>query len=431
MGSTCRHLVNRLRDAVRSTVGPLRRNPTVPRPQVLPFPNPAPDSMRLRLLMLLSRVISVLWGIIVLLYGLSLGSGFPTVPPAGTPATATEQPARPYTPMPEQSIAEIAAALDREAAFVTRGAFVLGTQPRMIREDMVLAAEAYVPVGTVVFTDACTNPIRERVGDLGERVDAHYCRITTSSGLDGYVRADRIERLQGRTVAIATREDEIEVVVSQGNAQTFSRTSGVFVEITDSFDQHYVVRMPWSGQVGRLNRDPRRRFVVVSPESPHARPVTFSAMQTGAAENWFGIPMARISEEIGEAVGGSVSWAEVSNHLCGVGIQFRMSAGASILDTGVVMEWTNALADQATSQDYRLHAVLGGSETLRRLLSRRTFSCVGTIVDRMHGFEVVVDAFPSEHNSFSFRRTAGPENSILVATNIRGMFEIWWAGRSL
>ena len=208
----------------------------------------------------------------ILVIGLALSlfcSGCQSSPPltkspveCPVPPTPREQ-EQDIPDIPVKPIAEIAKDLGRAAGFVLAGAYVLNLKPnRKVDGRWTRGTIGYLSVGQIVFLDECATQIttyQPSMDPLASRAPPGetqtYCRVTTSSGIEGLVRVDRVVRLEDR-VAIAIGDAEISVLAESPDPTPsqsigrFSRSYGTYVEILDESTKYFRVRMPWSKPKG-------------------------------------------------------------------------------------------------------------------------------------------------------------------------------------
>ena len=283
--------------------------------------------------------------------------------------------------IPRKPIAEIAAELERHAGFVLAGAYVLELEPTgKVDGDLTHRTIGYLPVGRLVYLDACDTeiglrpPSKDFLESLGAREKlGTYCRTTTHSGLEGFVRIDRVVRLGDSAVAIATGDEEI--LVSTGDShQTFSRSVGTYVEILDGpLPECIRVRMPWSnpeGMEGCLPESSEARYSIINKTLHVPVPVSFQPVSDNAAkriEQIFGLPLNQILEDLSDRFPNAVDTETMSKILCGLEIDVFAELGFTVAGSGGGARGQLRLLDSGFAYDYDLEVLQAEGKGLPRV----------------------------------------------------------------
>ena len=361
----------------------------------------------------------------ILLIGLALSlffSGCQSQPKRNKPQVPPPDVLRPtppetaIQPVPVKPIAEIAKDLGRNAGVVLKGAYVLDLKPnRLVEGRWTHGTIGYLAVGRIVFLDECDTQIRvyrptnAPVGWAAQADLQTYCKITTSSGLEGLVRSDRVARLKG-DVAIATGDSEISVSTGSSD-HTFSRSVGTYVEILDdSSPEYYRVRMPWSDPKdieGRLERTLKgpSGYTVVTETRLVPVPVSFESASEHATkriEQISGLPLRKILKHLSDQLGRGVKIDELSALMCGLEVNVFAELGLTVAGSGAGVKAQIDLSRPGVSYDYDLEVMRTEGSRLRTLAMVKRLQCNGLRPDRMDAFEIFGEPSPHKEQYVSF-----------------------------
>ena len=329
--------------------------------------------------------------------------------------------------IPVKPIAEIAKELDRDAGFVLAGAYVLDLEPnRVVEGRRTYGTVGYLSVGQIVFLDGCDTQItayRPSMNPLMSSVRSEaietYCRVTTSSGIEGLVRVDRVARLKNR-VAIATGDVEISVFAESPDplpSQSigrFSRTEGTYVEILEESTKYFRVRMPWSDPEdteGFLMRtsETSSSYAVVDETLRVAVPVSFRPAVTNAIERIeeiSGLPLKEIVRLLSTHNSQDIKVADLSSLLCGLDAKAFAELGFSALGSGAGISAQFRLSEPGISHSYALEVMQVGDTDLRTFAMVERLRCRGAQPDRMDSFGIAGKPSKTTENEFWFTRSA-------------------------
>ena len=294
---------------------------------------------------------------------------------------------------------------------------------------MTYGTVGYLPVGQIVFLDACASRItvsRPAANPMAtgttEEVET-YCPVTAVSGLDGLVRSDRVVRLEGR-VAIATGDAELTVFAEGSNSPfsdpigSFSRSEGTYVDVLDEAPEFFRVRMPWSdpkGIVGVLMRDPSS-YVVVDEATQVAVPVSFeSAIDTVTErfERMSGFPLRELLDGLSKRFDQIYTIEDLSALMCSLDVKAFAELGISAFGSGAGVRAELRLSSPGISHDYDLEVMRVGDVRLRTLATVKRFQCDGSRPDRMDALWISGEPSRTEENElFVLHRGAEDAASI-------------------
>ena len=280
-------------------------------------------------------------------------------------------------------------------------------------------------MGRIVFLDECDtqitvyrpspNPLQS--AEATREIET-YCKITTSSGLEGWVRIDRVDRLEGR-VAIATGDVEIPVVTG-AFSQTFSRSVGTYVKILDESTDHFQVSMPWSdpvGIVGQMMRTPgdSSSYVVLDETQEVAVPVSFQSASENATdrvEQISGFPLSMILDGLSKQFNQVVTIEDLSALMCRLDVNAFTELGFSALGSGAGIRAVLHVSQHGFSYDYDFEVMRVGNRDLRTLTMLKRLRCNGATPDRMDAFEISGQPSPGTKNAFFLYREEEDDSSI-------------------
>ena len=229
-----------------------------------------------------------------------------------------------------------------QAAFVTRGAFLLSQKPTVWRSGrLVHDLIGYLPVGTVVYFDegSATRKLFNWEADREEK----YLFVETEIGMAGLLREDLKVNLEKTRVLIPIGNRSIPIYTSNSTRDKvqklseFSRSDGVYLRLVDEKDdEFYDVELSWpKGKSPPDKGKIRKRWVgigevsLLSQETIRQKPPRI--LRDDAAQK--GEMLAKIAEKVKDAVGTKME--EILSFLKDLdSLQCMLSAGAQV-DLGV------------------------------------------------------------------------------------------------
>ena len=329
----------------------------------------------------------------------------------------------------ERPIEETAAALGRELGFVSLGTFVVEREPNQVRNGRrTRTVKAYLPVGTPVFLSNCDTFIREgasletSVTSLASSSRVHrYCDVVTSLGIHGLVRQEQVTRFEGRRVAVAIADTLIEILnpSSDQPVGSFSRTSGVYVEVIGDSTQYYDVRMPWSEPAnipGRLLKGSREghSYVLIDATAKFAEPVEFGSLTD---EELPSVSRMLFSGLLDPLIKGLTSEL---NHLtdlqCITTVSIDLQAGIEAFGTGLGIQTATNLFEAGFKYEIRKVGMFANNRLLRTLIAMKKNRCETVPSPRlakMIAFGLFRHGPPEDGNSFIFLDPNRETNGLL------------------
>ena len=366
----------------------------------------------------------------------------PEVVPSEPPSASDSQDST-LPEIRERPIGAIAAALNRELGFVSMGTFVIEREPNQVRNGKkTRTIKAYLPVGTPVFLSNCDIPINEGASRLKTSVTNFasssrvypYCDIVTSLGIDGLVREGQVTRFEGNGVAVAIADTPIEVLspTSDQPAGSFSRTSGVYVEVIGDSTQHYDVRMPWSAPAnmqGRLLKGSQegRMYVHLDATAQFAEPVEFRSF-TGEVyqqlQRVSGAPVSYLVKQLSRGLDSVASdLNSLTNLQCITTVNVEAQAGVKIFGTGLGIQTTTNLFESGFKYEVGMDLLFANNQFLRTLITMKKLRCETILAPHpveMTAFGLFGDRRPTDGNSFIFLNS-NPETTDLLAVPDEGV----------
>ena len=302
------------------------------------------------------------------------------------------------------------------------GTFVIEREPNQIRNGTkTRTIKAYLPVGTPVFLSDCGIPIKERASQpetaisnrASSRQEYPYCDIVTPLGIDGLVRQKQVTRFEGNGVAVAIGDTEIEVLdpSSDQPVGSFSRTSGVYVEVIDESTQHYNVRMPWSNLPGRLLKGSQEEptYVHLNATAQFAAPVEFRSF-TGAVNEQLqrvsSMPVSYLMKQLSRGLDSIASdLNSLTNLQCITTVDATVQAGVEIFGTGLGIQTATNLFEPGFKYELGMDLMFADDQPLRTLITMKKLRCETVFVPHpveMTAFGIFGDRPPADGNSFIF-----------------------------
>ena len=251
----------------------------------------------------------------------------------------------------------------------------------------------------------------------------------------GLVRQEQVTRFEGNGVAVAIADTPSEVLSlsSDQPVGSFSRTSGVYVDVIGESTQHYDVRMPWSVPAnvqGRLLKGPQegRTYVHLDATAQFAEPVEFRSFTgevlRGATAGSSGEPVSYLVNQLSRGLQSVASdLNSLSNLQCITTLNVEVQAGIEIFGTGLGIQTTTNLFEPGFKYEVSMDFMFANNQLLRTLIAMKKLRCETIFIPypvEMTAFGLFGDRRPSDGNSFLFLNP-NPETTALLAVPDEGV----------
>jgi len=314
------------------------------------------------------------------------------------------------------------------AGFVREGAFVISREPNAVINGVPTRTKlGYLPVGSVVFVRNCF-PVREGASQRGMIAprERDYCDVTSEVGINGLVRKDLIQVIEERWVAIAIGDSE--VLIRRKDLATklssFSRTSGVFVEVIGRENpEFYRVRLPWSeGQEGFIEAADQERNLIrlLDGNSLDVAPVEFRSVRDYTTDH---LPTSYIAQKLDETVDRIAEELDVVENLeCLVDLSIVGETGVRIFGNGLGLKGAVEFFSKGFMYDTDVDLMFRGRSPLLTFVTVKKLKCENNPLPHpatMTSLSLFVDRPPKEGNRVLWLKgTEGGEDGAHIVVDV-------------
>jgi hypothetical protein len=276
-----------------------------------------------------------------------------------------------------------------QAAFVTKGAFILSEKPMIWRSGrLVHELIGYLPVGTVVFFDDDT-PIKKLFNWESDQ-EEKYVFVETDLGIAGLLREDLKLNLEKTPVLIPVGNRRIPIYTSNStkdkvqNLSEFSRSDGEYLRvIDDKDDEFYNVELTWPrGKSPPDKGKIRKRWVsigevlLLSQETIKRNPPRISGGDQVQKDEYLAKIVQKVQDTVGMKTDEIMSFLKDLDSLqCMLSAGAKADLGVKIFGAGLGLEFALNLKKEDRLYKLGQCTYYRGNEAYKRFIILKDIVC--------------------------------------------------------
>jgi hypothetical protein len=289
-----------------------------------------------------------------------------------------------------------------QAAFVTKGAFLLSEKPVVWRSGrLVHDLIGYLPIGTVVYFD--TQPVIKKLFNWESDQEEKYLFVETDIGLSGLLREDLKVNLEKTPVLIPVGNRSIPIYTSGSTKERvqklseFSRSDGEYLRlIDDRDDEFFEVELTWPKGKSPPDRGKiRKRWVtmgevlLISQEAIRQKPPRISRGDQAPKDEYLTKIARKVEETVGMRMEEILSFLKDLDSLqCMLSTGAHADLGVKIFGAGLGLEFALNLKKEDRIYKLGQYSYYRGDEPYKQFIIIKDIVCKDNRPHRLVNFVI-------------------------------------------